>query len=191
MVMIEYICIIKTIFGGKKILESIGYLSREELRRARIWLLGDLDLSSVAKEFEKRNIPTVLQKTEAPFIFLRENLSDTARIVFLNENIMLYPSMPKALLDILDTKLDAGFVSAKFCEFPQKYIVNDIYKPSILTEVEGKGILPIDIASPYLFVCRGKVFKEIDFAQKSLFGIGLRRLGYQNYLATEVEVGYE
>lgn len=114
-------------------------------------------------------------------------------IGFWDESIILDPQELYQLSSCLRRKKDAGIVTGLFTEFPLKYRVNNIYEPTQTFGIEGKvsRLLKIDMAFPYLIVCKGSVFQELNFEGDMVyFGLGLRKLGYQNYLDTSVLVSY-
>lgn len=175
--------------GTVGLINSLKRLTPAE--SGQVWLVFDNPaLEAFASELTESylNIKTYYLEDKS---WLKDELPNTP-IVYVQENIWLDPGTVDKLLKDLRTKLDAGFVSAKFTEFPLKYKVDNIYEPTQAFELDSKGIIPIDIAFPYLFVCRREVFNELDFAaDKVYFGLGLRRLGYQNYLDTSIMVGYK
>ena len=190
----ELILNIKTRLGGNNYLYSLGRLTPNDIQGARVWILysdPNLEVNYIQSKVKELGLDCITVQEKDPIRYVKEKLSDNAEVVLWNENILLQPDNISKLRKLLNYELDTGFISGRFIEFPQKNLVDSIYSPKELQEVKGKGLLKIDVAFPYLFICKGRAFKELNFEEKNLFGLSLRKLGYQNYLTTDIEVGYE
>lgn len=117
-----------------------------------------------------------------------QSLSDDEMIIW-HEGVILDPEQVERLRTSAITRLDAGVVSA-YCREAPNYTVKDIYSPFRLKIVEGDGLQKTDIITPSLFVCKGRILKELDF-EGLYIGLNLRKLGYQHYTNMDIEVSKE
>ena len=116
----------------------------------------------------------------------KPDILDTDLVLWVDE-VILQPDSVNKLKTDLRTHLDAGLISGVG---DAAYVVDDIYNPTEGKIIEKEGVVPVDIASKDLFVCMGRVFKELELNEK-LFGLSLRKLGYQNYIDTSVLIEKE
>ena len=169
-------------------------MTDEEIIGAKVLLLNDNpDLTDLVERARNDFLALPIGTCDIgdSWHWAKTKINKDETVGFWDESIMLDPQELYKLSSYLRRKKDAGIVTGLFTEFPLKYKVDNIYEPEQTFEVSGKGLLKIDMAFPYLIVCRGSVFQELNFEGDLVyFGLGLRKLGYQNYLDTSVLVSY-
>lgn len=189
--MVYLVFLIRTEKGLEKVCQSITNLRREDYVRSEFVVFSDLDVSEVENLVKKKEVPFTQYDTYS-FGDWRRQRKDDDLVVYVNEYIILLGGEIEKLKSDYLIESSAGFIAGRFIEFPLWYKVDDIYKPLKKEFMKtGTGLSEIDIAYPYLFISKGDRFKILDFENRFEFGLGLRRLGYQNYLDNDIEVGYD
>ena len=118
----------------------------------------------------------------------KPEILDSEWVLWVGE-VILQPDMVNRLKKDLRTHLDAGLVSG-LDKSTMDYVVDDIYNPIKLNPVEEKDLIKADVIPRDLFICKGRVFKELDLGEK-FFGLSVRKLGYQNYIDKDVLIEKE
>lgn len=189
--MIYLVSLIQTESGFEKVCKSITNLRFEDYALSTMIVFSNLDTARIKKLIDKKYIPFENYSIDK-FGDWRRQRGSNDLVVFLSEHITLLGGEIEKLKSDSLLKPSAGFITGKFIEFSLRYKVDNIYEPLNYQSLNKKtGLVEIDIAYPYFFVCKGEQFKLLDFNDKSYFGLGLRKLGYQNYLDNEIEVGYD
>ena len=186
----EYVCILTG--NRNNFLQSFRQLLDEEIIDSRVIILWeDPTLDGVAAELkqgvEKLPVSEVVTKqTDNPYETMKKLIS-RKRSVFWKEDVVLAPGN----IVILNRTLlapNAGIVSATGREL--NLLVDNIYEPTTrLMPKEIGMITPVDLATLDLCVIKSSVIQEMGF-NTEWFGLDLRRLGYQNYLDTTINIDY-
>lgn len=186
----EYVCILTG--NRNNFLQSFKQLLDEEIIQSRVIILWeDPTLDEVAAELkqgvEKLPVSEVItQRADDPYETMKKLVS-RKRVILWKEDVILAPGD----IVILDRTLlvpNAGIVSATGRELD--LLVDDIYEPTTRSKPKEIGMItPVDLATLDLCVVKSSVIQELNFDIK-WFGLDLRRLGYQNYLDTTINIDY-
>ena len=173
-------------------MKSLRRLTPDEIYGGKALFVYETESLKEAAEELKSNAEMFIEKDKE--VSSLENYLDkitTDYIIAWNEKIILNPDSVFILLSDLRSHRDAGFVAAKFVSLPTGYTVDNIYEISKTTPASGEGLVKVDYAQPDFIVCRKEAYLEMKNESSDYFGIELRKLGYQNYLNTRIQVSTE
>jgi len=129
---------------------------------------------------------------------------DSGYIFSVEDDTTFGPYAIQRLKDVMITNRAAGFAEGvELGRWGVPYVgawkANDIYNPTLLTSVENKMVIEpdeqpeeIDAGGLYCSMIRADLFKQHTFTSENglgpdvNFGLELRQLGYQNFIAWNV-----
>lgn len=174
-----------------KSISNFSLMAFEEKNMNLLLLTNDkqiyIELRKIIDNLDFNSVNLVYSQDEDLYSHSKKIITSRNDYVFLANQDIYYPlnTLKELFLDF-NRKKYAGFISGYYQDNKPHYI-KDIYNDQrkyhkVLENSLTNRLISVDIYSIYGIMMNHDVFNKCDFSKPDLFGLDLRKLGYENFI---------
>lgn len=190
----DFISVIQSNGGIDKLETNYRQFTEDEVVGSRVFLFdraGGERIGELEKRLIKNGYEVVILDNGEDFKDLV--IPDSRIVIYIGDGVICSSGDAMKMKNAVQAKLGAGLIAPYGLDLCLGYKVDNLYNPIIRTEPPiEQEFTEVDEIAPYFFGTRASILKQLSIEKiNGLIGLDLRRLGYQNYIKTDIQVSQE